>query len=82
MTGTVADFEAIGVSTDNIDWDRVQIITLDVPAQIVENRTMVPLRLISEALGYKVTWDAITQTVLVEPVLAAEGDDTSDAALF
>ena len=82
MTGTVADFEAIGVSTDNIDWDRGQIITLDVPAQIVENRTMVPLRLISEALGYKVTWDAITQTVLVEPVLAAEGDDTSDAALF
>lgn len=82
MTGTVADFEAIGVSTDNIDWDRVQIITLDVPAQIVEGRTMVPLRLISEALGYKVTWDAITQTVLVEPALAAEGDDTFDAALF
>ena len=67
MTGTVAEFDAIGISTDNIDWDRVQVLTMDVPAQIVEDRTMVPLRLISEALGYKVVWDAITETVLVEP---------------
>ncbi len=72
MTGTVAEFEAIGVSTDNIDWDRVQVLPMDVPAQIVEGRTMVPLRLISEALGYQVTWDAITETVLVEPIAAAE----------
>ena len=67
MTGTVAEFDAICISTDNIDWDRVQVLTMDVPAQIVEDRTMVPLRLISEALGYKVVWDAITETVLVEP---------------
>jgi hypothetical protein len=31
-------------------------VTLDVPAQIVKGRTMVPLRLISEALGAEVDW--------------------------
>lgn len=30
--------------------------TLDVPAMLVENRTMVPLRFISESLGASVQW--------------------------
>ena len=72
MTGTLAEFDAIGVSTDNIDWERVQIIPLDVPAQIVEGRMMVPLRLISEAMGYQVTWDSVTETVLIVPPAEAD----------
>lgn len=32
-------------------------ITLDVPAQIINGRTMVPLRALAEALGKKVFWD-------------------------
>ena len=35
----------------------------DVPPQIINNRTMVPMRVIFEALGAEVTWDAKTQTV-------------------
>lgn len=39
--------------------------TLDVPAQLVNNRTMVPARFISEALECEVTWDQATQTAAV-----------------
>lgn len=37
--------------------------TLDVPAQIINDRTMVPARFISEAMGCDVTWYQPTQTV-------------------
>ncbi len=32
-------------------------IKLDVPAKLVNNRTLVPVRVISESFGYKVNWD-------------------------
>lgn len=41
------------------------LVTLDVPATIVDSRTMVPLRFISEALGSKVEWLNEEKTVLV-----------------
>lgn len=37
--------------------------TLDVPAQAINNRTMVPLRFVGEALGAKVAYDSKTQRV-------------------
>ncbi|MBE7052676.1 MAG: hypothetical protein E7391_00170 [Ruminococcaceae bacterium] len=40
-------------------------ITLDVPAQIVNSRTLVPVRFISESLGAKVDWDGNTKTVII-----------------
>jgi len=39
---------------------------LDVPAQIVNDRTMVPARFVAEALGCEVGWDADTKTVLIK----------------
>ncbi len=39
---------------------------LDVPAQIVDNRTLVPVRAISEAYDCTVEWDADTRTVLIK----------------
>lgn len=41
---------------------------LDVPAQIIEGRTMVPVRAISEAFGAKVDWNASTGTVTIDSV--------------
>lgn len=38
---------------------------LDVPAKIVDGRTMVPLRFISESLGAGVYWEGSTQTVRI-----------------
>lgn len=42
-----------------------QKITLDTPAQIVNTRTLIPLRFISEALGAKVDWNSQLKTVSV-----------------
>lgn len=41
-------------------------IEIDVPAQIINDRTMVPVRAISESLGASVDWDPITRTVLID----------------
>ncbi len=41
-------------------------VTLDVPARLVNDRTLVPIRFISESLGAKVDWDDATQTVIIE----------------
>ena len=41
-------------------------VELDVPAQLVNDRTLVPARAVSEALDAKVDWDEASQTVLIE----------------
>ena len=41
-------------------------ITFDTTAEIHNNRTYVPLRFVSEALGAKVDWDPVTETVLIK----------------
>jgi len=41
-------------------------IIADVPPRIVEGRTLVPIRVVSEALGAKVDWDGATRIVTVE----------------
>ena len=42
-----------------------QASTLDVPAQLIDERTMVPARFVSEALSARVLWDGPAQTVYV-----------------
>jgi hypothetical protein len=39
--------------------------TLDVPAQIIGGRTMLPIRAVLESVGYDLDWDAATRTVVV-----------------
>ena len=41
--------------------------TIDTPAQIVNDRTMVPLRFVSETLDAKVDWDDINKIVFITP---------------
>ena len=43
----------------------VQTVTLDVPAQIVSGRTLVPARAISECFGLDVDWNAKSQKVII-----------------
>lgn len=40
-------------------------VTLDVPAQISEERTLVPTRAVSEAFGFEVDWNDETKTVSI-----------------
>jgi len=50
---------------------------LDVPAQIINGRTMLPIRTVLEAVGYYVDWDNGSRTVLVasEPFEPVETGD-------
>ena len=41
-------------------------ISLDVPAKIINDKTMVPVRFISENCGFIVGWDGETKTVTVD----------------
>ena len=40
-------------------------ITLDVPAQIINDRTMIPVRAVAEAMDITVDWDGDTRTVIL-----------------
>ena len=60
-------------------------VTLDVPASIINDRTMVPARAIAESYGVKVEWDAKTRTVILtkessksHAVLVEKSTDESD----
>lgn len=39
---------------------------IEVPAQIVSNRTYIPLRFVGEALGAEVSWDGVTHSINVK----------------
>ncbi len=50
---------------------------LDVPAKIINNKTMVPVRFISENCGLEVNWDNDTKTVSIEDPNAIPADNNS-----
>jgi phosphate transport system substrate-binding protein len=52
----------IGKETASVNYN---LVPLDVPAMIVNDRTMVPLRFISESLGAGVDWDAANYQVII-----------------
>ena len=50
-------------------------VELDVPPQIINDRTLVPVRAISESMGAEVEWDSYTQTVSI----TYQTNDTNDS---
>lgn len=60
------DGTVVAVQIDNTTaYVNGEAVELDVPAQIVNERTMVPAWFVSTALGAKVYWDGRTQTVRI-----------------
>ena len=58
-------------------------VTLDVPGQIINDRTMVPARAIAEAYGVGVEWDAATRTVvLTKPVVEVPKVDLPEGTIL
>lgn len=53
-------------------------VTLEVPAQTIRGRTMVPVRFVSEALGEQVLWNSRTQTVTINTTNRDQDDYPSD----
>ncbi|WP_408008445.1 stalk domain-containing protein [Pseudalkalibacillus sp. A8] len=59
----------IGSKTAAVNGEKV---TLDVAPKLVNYRTMVPLRFVTEALGARVTWDSKTLTASIHTVKEEE----------
>ncbi|MCL5677097.1 MAG: copper amine oxidase N-terminal domain-containing protein, partial [Firmicutes bacterium] len=57
-------------------WRNGQAVTLDQPAIIVGDRTLVPVRFVSEGLGARVSWVGEARSVLIN------SGEASDLALF
>lgn len=55
-----------------------QVKTLDTPAVIVENRTLVPVRFVAESLGCNVQWDGVTRTAYINITPATDTDNKPD----
>lgn len=56
-------------------------VTLDVPAQIIDGRTLVPIRAISEAFDCDVEWDGENQTVIITSAQPEETAVSENTAL-
>ncbi|NLK37877.1 MAG: copper amine oxidase N-terminal domain-containing protein [Epulopiscium sp.] len=56
-----------------------KVVTLDAPAQIVKDRTLVPVRAIAEAFGAEVAWDAETKTVAIQKAVAEVAEEATEA---
>ena len=53
--------------------------TLDVPAQLINDKTLVPIRAVSESLGCSADWEDETKTVIIKSnVPSVETEDTSN----
>ncbi len=57
--------DAENFSVTDVLTGETKSFALDVPAQIVQDRTLIPLRAVSEALGKTVDWDGETRTVSI-----------------
>ncbi len=55
--------------------------TVDVPPTIVDGRTLVPIRFISDVLHYDVVWNGTTRTVYVTDKNHASGADDDEPSL-
>jgi len=58
------------------------VVTLDTKAELINNRTMVPLRFVSECLGAKVEWDEENQAVYIYKAGYVKDEDLVDSDLI
>jgi len=65
ITGKKDDIYIIITIGKNIAKAGNKEVTLDTPAKIISDRTMVPVRFIAESLGCNVEWEDVTKTVII-----------------
>jgi hypothetical protein len=58
-------YVGIEIDSTEVTLGEGESVESDVPAQIINGRTMVPLRVLSESIGATVDWDSATRTVTV-----------------
>ena len=72
-----APYFSVGVFNPDMPTGHANIVSLDVPAQIIGGRTMLPLRAVLESVGYQLDWDEATRTVNIAS--ASDNEDMSRA---
>lgn len=60
------EIDSYSFSMTDLISGKTDIIELDVPPQIVSERTLVPVRAVSEALDKTVDWDEQTKSVIIK----------------
>lgn len=71
--GTLGDKVVKATIGSTVAYVGNETVTLDVGPQLINDRTMVPVRFVSESLGAKVDWISETQTVTIEADLGKTG---------
>jgi len=68
----------ITIGSDNFTWlhpyytgNHYALVFLDVPAQIINGRTMLPIRVMLESVGYEVEWNTETRSILISTKILA-----------
>lgn len=56
--------------------------TLDVPPTVIDNRTLIPVRFVSEALEYEVIWSAENYTAYINSPAALPSDEAPGASVL
>lgn len=57
------------IAANSNSFMRTKNIELDVPPQIISDRTLVPARAVAESFGAEVDWDGDTQTVIIKSAI-------------
>ena len=80
--GSIVATMVVGEKTLNVTNNGVTTaMEIDTPAVIINNRTMVPVRFLTELFGFNVDWDAVTKTVNVTAGETAADDIASGSAV-
>ena len=61
---------------EDFSWVSENWIEFDVKPQIVDGRTMVPIRAVTEALGFNVDWDDLSQCVTIYKEINQPNDNS------
>jgi hypothetical protein len=65
VTAVRDDVKIVLQIDSNMMYKNDEEIELDVPAKLLNSRTLVPIRAVSEALGAEVEWIGETETVMI-----------------
>lgn len=80
--GGIVATMVVGEKTINVNANGVTTaVEIDTPAVIINNRTMVPVRFLTELFGFNVDWDAVTKTVNVTAGEGVADNTASDSAV-
>lgn len=53
--------------------------TMDIPAKIINDKTMIPVRFVSEAIGMNVEWKSDTRTIVIGALTESTTEETTTA---